>query len=87
MFWFFVRETEHDRYGTGGRLALNLGARGNGPVIAHDVIGRPAIAPCRVGIGLHPGQKLGAAAFLDEQLHVTDEDPLECAAVALAFTS
>jgi hypothetical protein len=86
-FWLFVRETKHDRYGTGGRLALNHCSRGDGPVVAHDVIRRPAIAPCSVSIGLHPGQKLGAAAFIDEQLHVTDKDPLECAAVALAFTS
>ena len=28
MLWFFVRETEHDRYGAGGRLALNLAPAG-----------------------------------------------------------
>jgi hypothetical protein len=49
--------------------------RGDSPVIAHDVICRPAVAPCSVGIGLHPGQEFSATACIDEQFRCQDSKP------------
>ena len=85
-FGLVIREIENDCHGAGGRLALDARSWENGPVRADDVVGRAAIAPRAVGVGLHPRQKLGAAAVIDEQFHVANEDALECAAIALVFT-
>jgi len=60
---FVVRKAENDR-DAGGRLALSPGSYGDGPVVSHDVVGRPAIAPRGVGIGFHPEQELGAPASM-----------------------